>query len=83
MKIEVLCFAGVREAMGKDRFELEVCEGTRVQEIVRQLKDRIFSPEHAAPSLLCAVNEEFISEDTILNDSDVLALMTPVSGGAA
>ena len=83
MKINVLLFAQLKDAaLGKDRLLLEVNEGTRIEELVEKLiLEPPFSQCQKLP-LIYALNENFVPGETLLNDQDVLALMTPVSGGA-
>lgn len=82
MKVDVLLFSQLKEASGKDRLSMEVKEGTPVQELVERLMaDPRFVRCRDLP-LVYAVNESFVSRDDILQEADILALMTPVSGGA-
>lgn len=82
MKVDVLLFAAVKDACGRESLRVELDEGTRVSEAIGTLRRYpAFTALEKLP-LLFAVNEEFVQEDTVLRDSDVLAVMTPVSGGA-
>jgi len=82
MKVDILLFAQLKEAAGKDYLSLDVEEGTRIQELVdRLMEESCFSRVRDLP-LVYAVNESFVSKDDILQEADTLALMTPVSGGA-
>jgi len=81
MKIEVLYFAQLKEAMGKDRETVDVAAPGTVHEVVELLRRR---PEWAMVSSLplsFAVNEEIVHGNHELSDGDQLALLPPVSGG--
>ena len=83
MKIELLLFARLKEAAGRDRWWLEIAEGTKVRELAQKI---IHEPDLAdcrELPLLYALNESFVTGDETLNEGDTLALMTPVAGGAA
>lgn len=81
MRVEVLFFAQLKEAAGKERLSLDVEEGTRVQDLVTKLmKEPNFSQCRSLP-LVYAVNETFEGVEKELADQDRLAIMTPVSGG--
>jgi molybdopterin synthase sulfur carrier subunit len=82
MKVNILLFSQLKEAAGKDRLSLEVEKGTPVQAVVERLMaDFRFSQCRDLP-FVYAINENFASKDDILQESDTLAVMTPVSGGA-
>ena len=77
MKIEVFFFAAVKEMLGQYVREMEVPEGTCVDEVVQLL-----GLEHRQNiPLIFAVNEDFETEDRKLKNRDRLAIMTPMSGG--
>ena len=82
MKIEVLLFAHLKEAAEQDRLFLDVAEGTSLKELVQKLKNEPRFYKCKDLPFVYAVNESFVSEETVLREADVLALMTPVSGGA-
>ena len=82
MKIDVLLFAQLKEAAGKDRLSLYAEEGVRVRELVERLMNGPKLYELRELPLLYAVNENFVSQENLLRDGDTLALMTPVAGGA-
>jgi molybdopterin synthase catalytic subunit len=82
MKVYVSLFAGLKELVGQPKVTLELPEGATVD----QLRDRL-SEEYPRvipflPTLVCAVDEEYVSPDHPLSDGDDIALIPPVSGGA-
>jgi len=78
MKVTVRLFAGVREAVGSDAVELDLPDGARVADALARL-------EQLAPDLplVLAVNREYASPEVVLFAGDELAVVPPVSGGAA
>jgi molybdenum cofactor biosynthesis protein MoaC/molybdopterin converting factor subunit 1 len=84
MEVEVRLFAVFRERAGHDRLALELPEGATVAEALRTLGER---PELeqliAAMPVRAALNREYVGEDATLSAGDELALIPPVSGGAA
>ena len=77
MKVTVRLFAILRERAGRDRLELDLPEGARVADALREV-------DHLAGglSLVMAVNREYAAADQPLEAGDELALIPPVSGGA-
>jgi len=78
MNVTVRLFAVLRQRAGADRLELELPEGARVA-------DALAAVDHLAGGLklVMAVNREYAAEDHPLAPGDELALIPPVSGGAA
>ena len=78
MTIRVRLFAALRERARAGEVELELPDGARVGDALARL-------EHLAGglSLVMAVNREYAAADTPLSPGDELALIPPVSGGAA
>lgn len=81
MRIEVLYFAQVREAMDRDSEFLELDDGATVEDAVAVLRSRTEWQAVESLPLSYAVNEEVVHRDHALDDGDRLALLPPVSGG--
>jgi len=79
--VELLLFAQLREALGKDREVLKVEEGHTIDEVVALLKTRDEWQGFASLPLTFAVNERVVAGTHRLNDGERLAILTPVSGG--
>jgi molybdopterin synthase sulfur carrier subunit len=80
MKIKVLAFGITKEILGKSAIELEV----KPQLTVRELKESLGQqyPDFAKlASLAIAVNSEYAQEEQVLESTDEIALIPPVSGG--
>jgi MoaE-MoaD fusion protein len=78
MTIRVRLFAGLRERAGADEVELELPPGARVGDALERLGDLA-----GGVPLVMAVNRQYADADAPLRPDDELALIPPVSGGAA
>jgi molybdopterin converting factor small subunit len=79
--IRVLAFAGARDAIGRDAFDLALDAPTSA----RALLDRICK-EHDrlapyASSLRLAINGAYAAWDDLVHDGDEVAIIPPVAGG--
>ena len=84
MTVNVRLFAILRERAGQDRITLELDPGATVDDALVALARE---PGLAEPldrmAVAMAVNRDYASGDTQLHAGDELALIPPVSGGAA
>ena len=84
MFIDVRLFAMLRERAGRDSVTVEVPDGATARDAVdavaqtHGLGDLI-----SRMSVVMAVNREYADDDSVLAEGDELALIPPVSGGAA
>jgi MoaE-MoaD fusion protein len=76
MQVTVRLFAGLRERAGVARLQLE--DVARIDDVWARLQ---LGDEPAG--LLYAVNREYVQRGHTLSDGDEVALIPPVSGGAA
>jgi molybdopterin synthase catalytic subunit len=78
MHVTLRLFAGLRERAGTASLEVELPEGATAA-------DALAAVEHLAPGvpLVLAVNREYATPATVLGAGDELAVVPPVSGGAA
>jgi molybdopterin synthase catalytic subunit len=84
VRVRVRLFAAAREAVGARELELELPPGATAREVLAELARASSAPEIlAADRLAVAVNREYARDDRPLSDGDELALIPPVSGGAA
>ena len=78
MVVHVRLFAALRERAGRDAIELELPDGALVSDALAAVDD------HARDlPLVLAVNREYAAPRDRLAPGDELALIPPVSGGAA
>jgi molybdopterin converting factor subunit 1 len=82
MFVSVRLFAMLRERAGTEAVQVELPEGATVRQAVEAV-----AHEHGLADLIArlpvvmAVNREYASADSVLAESDELALIPPVSGG--
>lgn len=82
MNIRVLFFGAARDAVGANQLDLELETPATVSSAFESLKEKFSNLERFGRSLLFAVNQEYATPDTQLNENDELALFPPVSGGS-
>ncbi len=80
MKITVLLFAQLRDAVGGSEIELEV-NGDTVEDALQTLRGKYPAAANHLERAQTAWNEEYCRPDTPLQDGGTLALIPPVSGG--
>jgi MoaE-MoaD fusion protein len=78
MQIQIRLFAGLRERAGTDRITLELADGAHVSDALSELRWLTGDAK-----TVLAVNREYANDSTLLSADDELALIPPVSGGAA
>lgn len=78
MRVQIRLFASLRERAGSSSLELELSDGALVADALQEL--RWLTGDVRA---VLAVNREYASASTPLHADDELALIPPVSGGAA
>ncbi len=81
MKIHVKLFARARDLAGTGTLTLDLPEGSRVQDARKALATHSPALRPLLPVLLVAVNGEYASEESLLEDGCELACFPPVSGG--
>lgn len=82
MRVRVRLFARYREALGRERLEVDLPEGGTVESAWSAVAD--LHPELAPyrPFTLFAVGQDYVSPEHPLRPDDELCLFPPVSGGA-
>ncbi len=81
MRVELLLFAQLKDALGRDREVLEVEDGQTIDDVVTTLRERAEWRQVAMVPLTFAVNERTAPGNRSLRDGDRLALLAPFSGG--
>ncbi|WP_298882553.1 MoaD/ThiS family protein [uncultured Polaribacter sp.] len=80
MKIKVLFFGITTDLVATSNLELDVLEGLSVSNFKNLLKEKYPQLENI-DSYAIAVNEEYASNEVLLKENDVIAVIPPVSGG--
>jgi molybdopterin converting factor subunit 1 len=81
MKVKVKLFAILRERAGTAEVIKEIKDGSTVADLWAALQRDY--PKLAVPGvrLLYAVNQDYVKPDCVLNNSDEVVFIPPVSGG--
>lgn len=82
VNVRVLFFGAARDVVEANSLDISLPAPATVASAFRQLVARFAKLERFGRSLLFAVNEEYATPDTVLNENDELAVFPPVSGGA-
>jgi molybdopterin synthase catalytic subunit len=83
VKIRVLFFGAARDVVDQNPMELSLDAPATVSSAFQKLVETFGQLERFGRSLLFAVNEEYATPDTTLEENDELAVFPPVSGGAS
>jgi len=83
VRVRVLLFGPLREAVGAKDLSVELPETVRLGELRARLAREHPVLDRYGDRLLLSVNQEVADSDTVLADGDEVALLPPVSGGAA
>lgn len=82
MKVTLLYFAGIREAVGRKSEQIELDCGDTVQTVLDWLKANRPAAYRLTPHARIAVNQEFVDTNFELTEASEIALLPPVSGGS-
>lgn len=81
MRCEVLLFAHLREALGRDRLAIQVRDGATVDDALKLLAGEHEAIARLRGRLAVAVDEHYQPATAPLREGCVIALIPPVSGG--
>jgi molybdopterin synthase sulfur carrier subunit len=81
MKIKALFFAACRDIVGNRELDLDVGEGSQVEDLKNVLLVKYPDLATINNVLSIAVNAEYVDGNAILNPGDEVAFIPPVSGG--
>ena len=81
MKLSVLLFSAVREVAGCESVELNLPESATVAQARAALLQSLPALAARNGTLLWAVNNDYASDECVLQGTDVVACFPPVSGG--
>jgi molybdopterin converting factor subunit 1 len=81
MRVNVLLFAGYREAVGELAVHIELGDESTVGDLTAEMASRYPGLPQGSGHIVAAVNDEFRPHNFALSDGDEVALIPPVSGG--
>ena len=76
MKVKLILFAGLRQAAGFKQRIISLPTAATVADLLDTLEPALLERTFSV-----AVNEEYVQQDTVLQQGDEIALLPPVSGG--
>jgi molybdopterin converting factor subunit 1 len=82
MRVRVLYFGVLKDAVGRGQEEMELADGASVGDLVRGCRARGSLAAGLWDSIAVAVNQEYAKDGDVLKDGDEVALLPPVSGGS-
>ncbi len=80
--VSVRLFAGLHQLIGEREIEMQLPDGATVAVLRDTLGARHPVVEALLPTLVCAIDEEYVESSQVLVQGDRVALIPPVSGGA-
>jgi len=83
MQVRVLYLGMLRDIAGRQREAVELAEGSRLNDLYAELERRYPKLQDLRKSLALALNQEYAAAAAELHNNDEVALIPPVSGGAA
>jgi molybdopterin converting factor small subunit len=81
MKVRVKLFAAAKELTRSDTLEVELPPGATIDDLRRAAVIAAPALETLMSHSLWAVNSNYVSGDTVLNETSDVAMIPPVSGG--
>lgn len=81
LRIKVKYFALYEELKNKKEEEYKFSEPTTIKTVFFKLMDDIPLKEHYFKATLFALNQQYVSSDTVIKDGDEVAFIPPVAGG--
>ena len=80
MNLKILLFGISKELIGATSIVFSISPNTTILEFKTQLKKQ-YPQVTEINSYAIAVNESYASNETVLKENDIIAIIPPVSGG--
>ena len=79
--VNVRLFAGLREMIGEREIRVSLTDGAAISDLLARIGDDHPIVRPLLRTLVCAVEEEYVTGGHLLKEGDLVALIPPVSGG--
>lgn len=79
--VHVRLFAGLHQLIGERELEMRLPEGATIAQLCEALAEQYPVVIALLPTLVCAIDEEYVESSHPLREGDHVALIPPVSGG--
>ncbi len=80
--VHVRLFAGLHQLIGEREIEMRLSAGATIEQLRTALGEQYPVVVALLPTLVCAIDEEYVEPSQVLRNGDHVALIPPVSGGA-
>ncbi len=80
MELTIQAFGIAKDILGERKTLLSIKDGATVADLLEQLNSQ-YPAFQKLTSLAVALNEEYAEKEAVLNPSDTIVLVPPVSGG--
>ena len=80
----IVFFASIRESLGKTEIEISICEDMKVSKLIDTIAEeggQNWRSVLTAENVKIAVNQEIVTGDVAVRNSDEIAFFPPVTGG--
>ena len=81
MKVKLKFFGQLRDLAKINEENFEVEKDARISELLRLLGEHIPAIREHLKVTTCAINNEYVSKDAVLQEGNEVALLPPISGG--
>ncbi len=81
MRVSVLLFSVLRDAVGRGALSLDLPEGATGADLLAHLAETHSAVQRLAPHVRLGINQRYAPAATPLREGDEVALITPTSGG--
>lgn len=78
--MKILYFASLRESLKRANEEIDIETNISVSQLKEKLIEK-HGKTNFANNILCAVNQEIATDDTLIKTNDEVAFYPPVTGG--
>jgi MoaE-MoaD fusion protein len=82
VKVSLLLFASLRDAIGERSLCMDLDEGATVADLKHRLGVVYPKVEPMLETVVCAIDDDYVTFEEALHDGAEVALIPPVSGGA-